>query len=406
MGVEATDPSGESGVMTPKVRLPSSRFQAVEGFPELEFDSKSGIFYVRKFVAGKGELFKSTKTRKRGLAKTVADQFIAEFITRKPGLRARRIKIEELCPLLLKSLKEETETKDQDGHPLRRPITHEKDRTYLENKTFREKEIIAPIPKYFGDCFADEIDELFWKNWVKKVGRKEGRKLGDIAKYLSMVLEHAFTEKYIGRKPRITNPDSQKNRALVYSGQQIVSFYANAEPLLQDLIIMAAENPLRPHEVREVRWEMLHFGKGADKRPQVVLRIPAWFAKVGESRELVLSQSTRLMLERRRKQGKPGGAFVFPAPRDPRRPVSKKVLGSMWARMKKNACITQDIKFHWLRHSFYTRALLEAREPVQLVSAAGGTSIATLQKKYLKPDAQKTASVSKAVNLNWTGEEE
>ena len=55
--------------------------------------------------------------------------------------------------------------------------------------------------------------------------------------------------------------------------------------------------------------------------------------------------------------------------------------------------------FHWLRHSTYSKLLLDAELPVQHVSEAGGTSIAVLQQRYLKSNAARTRSVGQAIRL-------
>jgi integrase len=380
--------------MTPRVRKADARFKEVPGYPNLELDTKSGYYYVRKYIAGKGELFASTRSKKKMVAKTIAETKIAEMIGRKPGLRNRRIRLAALGEPLLKDLKEQTETLDEDGHPLRRLSTY----------TGKDKVYIPLIVKLFGEVCADEIDEQFWKSWVKKTGRKLGRNLGDIAKYLSLFLTYAFEEKYIGRKPRIKNPDRQRNNAIVYENDQIIAFYQNAEPTLQDLIVLAAENPLRPHENCEVRWEMVFFEKDEEGREVVIYRLPASFTKTREARELQLSPRSASIIRRRHAERSQGSPYVFPAPQNPNRPLSRKVLGSMWARMKERAKITTPCKFHWLRHSFYSKALLESQTSVAKVSEAGGTSIATLQKRYLKSTARKTREVAAAVNLDFDRE--
>jgi integrase len=382
--------------MTPRVRDLNSPFAEVAGCSYLELHKVSGIYYVRTSVAGKGELFKSTRSKKKGEAKSIADEMIKEFAGQKPGLRAGRIKMAKICDMALEACLLEGTQLDDDGHPLRSKNTNEHD-TYN----------FPLIKKLFGDYFADEIDEQFWKSWAKKEGRELNRTLGDIAKYLSKALSYAFEEKYLARKPRIKNPDKQRNKAKVYDNAQIITFYHNAEPDLQHLIILGAENPLRPHENCEVEWSMVSFEKDEKGKPVVIYRFPEWFTKTREAREMTLSPRSAEILRARYKTRDKSSPYVFPSPKNPAtKPLSKKMLSRMWARMKERAGIpTAKIKFHWLRHSFYSKALLEALVPVALVSEAGGTSIATLQARYLKSTAQTTRAVSHAVDL-FGGEEE
>lgn len=387
--------------MTSKVRKKSATFQGVPGYPELELDTRSGIYYVRKSVAGKGELFRSTRSRKRGEARSIAQEMISEFTMRKPGLRSRRIRIADLCQPLFEELETETKTIGRDGLPLRKPRTHAKDRLFLLDRVYRSKARPAAIKKHFGEYYADEIDEQFWDRWVKKEGRRLGTTLGDLTKYLSRVLEYAFVEKYIGRKPRLKNPDPEKNDAQVYNDQQLAAFYLNAEPTLQDLIAIAAENPLRPHENCEVEWSMVDFQEDGS----VIYRLPASFTKTKTARELYLSPRASQVVRRRREGALEGSRYVFPSPRDPGRPMSRKHLSDMWLRMKKKAGITSKLKFHWIRHTFYSRAILDALIPIATVGQAGGTSAKTLEKRYLKSTAEKTRAVSVAVKVDFEKKE-
>jgi integrase len=383
--------------MTPKARKQSAVFQEVPGYPELELDTRSGIFYVRKSVLGKGELFRSTRCRQKKRAQTIAQEMISEFTTRKPGLRSRRVRISDLCDALFTELEIESKTVGQDGLILRKPRTFAKDRLFLLDRTYRGKAREAVIKKHFGEYFADEIDEQFWNRWVKKEGRRLGTTLGDITKYLSHVLDYAFMEKYIGRKPRLKSPDAEKNDALVYDNEQIVTFYLNAEPLLQDLIVLASENPLRPHENCEVEWSMVDFQDDGS----VIYRLPASFTKTRTAREFHLSPRSALILRRRRQEASGSARYVFPSPGSPEKPLSRKHLSGMWRRMKLKAGITGPAKFHWLRHSFYSKAILEAMIPIATAGQAGGTSAKTLEKRYLKSTAEKTRAVSTAVSIDF-----
>jgi integrase len=399
--------------MTPRKRLAHSRFKTVPGYPDLELDSESGIYYVRKYLGkGRGELFRSTKQKTVGKASTEARILIEIAMGQKRGMKKHRIQVWEVCDLLLKELKEQTEMRDENGQLLRRLSTYvtkdvpflrgkmtEEEKRRSGRKKLREQGVIREL---FGDYFVDEIDEQFWKAWVKNKGRTLGRNLGDIAKYLSHVMSYAYLEKYLGRKPTISYTDKPKKKT-AYPDEQIIAFFENAEPDLQDMVVLNSENPLRPHEVREMRWDFLHFTKD-----QVIYEVPEWFAKIGESRELILSANSFRVLKRR-KSAKAKSPFVFPAPKNPEKPMSKVHLGRMWRRMKKKAglSLTIPMKFTWLRHSLYTKLLIQMGLPIGQVSAAGGTSMKTLEKNYLIKDAGRTQGVASAGGLGFKlGEEE
>lgn len=349
----------------------SSIWQSIE--PGLIRHNPSGIYYVRKFKDGK-RLTATTGTDKLTRARTIRDEMLAEWISGKAPDRKKRI--HQVCDELELVLEKEFANGD------RRKRTFDHDKTYL-----------PIIKKYFGNYQASEIDEKFWADWVRDTGRSLNRTLNDIAKYLSKVLTHAYQQKYINRKPSISNPDKQKKIELIYENDEIERFIDNAEPDLKDLILIGAECGLRPHENHGLKWEWISF-----ERNRVIITIPESYSKTKKARSLEASENAAVCL--RRRYLKQVGPYVFPSPKDPLKPISSSHLRKLWGRMKKNAGITAKIKFHWLRHSFFTKALLDAQEPIQKVAEYGGNSPAILMDRYLKNDPARTRSVAGAVKLN------
>jgi integrase len=332
----------------------------------------TGIYYVRKYRAGKGELFKSTGETRKGRAQTLADEMQAQWLGGK-RLGGRRYPIGELCDLLEDRLSED---------PERRRKTRQHDKTYLP--------IIRDL---FGEEWADEIDEAFWDAWVRRTGRGMNRTLGDVAKYLSKVLTFAFEQKIINRKPRIKNPDAAPKSPPVYTIEQIQGFLEHADSELKDLLIVATECGIRPHENRELRWDWIEDCK--------IVRFPETFTKTKKAREIVLSPGVQKLLTHRlaRRQG----PFVFSAPKNPHQPLSECQLSRMWRRMLGRAGIsTEDRKgpkFHWVRHTFGSIQLLEAGQPLPKVALYMGNSPKVLFDRYMAKDAQRSAEVSQVINL-------
>lgn len=398
--------------MSPRVRKENARFKAVIGYADLELDTSSGYYYVRVSAKGKGELFKSTREKTVRKAQTVADDLIDAFRGRKAGLRSERIRVRELCELALKDLEEQTKTLDEDGHPLRRQSTFQgNDKTHLRGpfpkgtklkKGMRKEGLIRTL---FGDFFGDEIDEQFWKTWVKRKGKKLGRKLNDIAKYLSLVLSYAYDEKYIGRKPEIFNPDKHKKKAITLSDEQVLLFYSKAEPTLQDLIVVGSENPLRPHENAEVQWSMVRVFKDKQGRQAVEYDLPEWFVKKN-ARKVMLTPNAAAVILRRRAETmklppKERSPYVFPAPKNRSKPLSRKTVNRMWHRMRAAVGLAPSVKihFHWFRHNVYRRLTKIHGVPLASVSQVGGTSTRTLQKHYDLEEEQATLQVAASINL-------
>jgi integrase len=394
---------GKNGV--PKGPKSDTKYVEVPGYPDLKLNRDSGVYYVRKRIPGKPELFKSTKEKKVRAAQTIATEMIQAAIGRKPGLRSERIRISKCCDLLLDQCEEETRTKDEDGHVLRRMATYEKDLYY-----------IPEIKKLFGEFFADQVDEQFLKSWHKRTGRKLGIKLGDHMKYLSKVLTYAFEEAYIGRKPRIKDPSKPPKKAANFSDELTVLFVKSATPILKDLTILGAENPLRPNEIDKLQWAFLTFAIDKATGEEITIyKLPEWFTKTRDAREITLSaNANRILRERHRRRAK-GSVYVFPSPKDPSRPISRQYRTKLWNEMKELArkraakkgieFPTGRATFQVLRHNFYRKALLDRGLPLAAVSMAGGTSMKTLQNSYLSGQAHQTRLVTQAVQLKLENEE-
>lgn len=373
--------------------------------PYLRLNTETGYYYVRRYKAGLGELFVSTGEKSKDRARTRADELMADWIG---GRRiAKRVRVEEFRHELFEHLKKLHERKDDHGRPLRRLRTHQKDKTYLLDKRWHGKNIRATIPLHFGEMFVDQIDEAFWEDWIDTRGRELGRKLGDIAKYLSLMLDYAFKRKLIVRKPEIRDPDKHVKKALIYEDRDLVTFIKAAESDLQDLLIIAGENPIRPHEVRELEKSFCH----ATRPDAVVVKLPPWFTKTETGREFQLSPQASHIVAVRCMLG--DSKYLFPAPKNPKKPLSDVQLSRMWRRMLAKVNVDREkqglppfpigrnggIKFHWTRHSAYSKLLLDAREAPAAVSEFGGTSIATLQKNYLRSNAVRTRTVGQALRL-------
>lgn len=358
----------------------SPTWKSVEG--NLRLHVPSGIYHVRKFVKGKGRMEESTGETSVVRARQIAQEKISAWIGGKRKASGRKT-ISELC--------EELETQlDQDfRNGDRRRATCEKDRYYLKK-----------ISKLFGDIFADDINEEFWKSWVRTSGKALKIKLFDVSKYLSKVLTYAEATGAITRKPTIYNPDKAAQTGKVFTVKEIERFIKHAPRMLRHLFIIAAETGMRPNETQSLRWDWITFGKKA-----VTVSLPSSFTKTEQGRQILLSENAAQVL-RTRKLGSVGN-FVFHPPRAPEHPINRQYLWKLMDKLRSDMKLKKgDIKFHWLRHSFASMALLDKKMPLAEVAAYQGNSPGVLFKKYLAKDSSRTAAVSLAVSLKIKGEEE
>jgi integrase len=352
----------------------------------------SGMFYVRKSRAGKGRLFKSTGISQKGRAQARADEMISEWLHGKRSATGKVQRVDQAVEQLEAHLEEEVRNGD------RTEKTLEHDRTYLKL-----------LKEWFGDMYLDEIDEDWWTDWVTNVGRKKGRTLFDVAKYLSKALTFAHRKKWIMRKPKIRNPDKKKRLGdpHIYAQAEILAIAEHADLEMKTQLSLGLLCGNRTKEVRTLELSMIEF-KDHEGEMVAVITFPVDKAGAhrGEGRQFMAAPRVAALLKDwLRTRPVHSFRYVFPMITDPNRPQTSVYQNRKWRKLCRKAGIKGRGWFYDLRHTFYTTALLDAREPVQHVSEFGGTSIRTLQKRYLQSGAEKTASVSQAVKFD-LGEEE
>src|SRR5690606_11648543 len=90
--------------------------------------------------------------------------------------------------------------------------------------------------------------------------------------------------------------------------------------------------------------------------------------------------------------------FVFPSPVNSQKPLTRMSMWRAWNKAKRKAGSTEKGRWcHHLRATFYTNKLLgDNPKDIASVSEYGGTSITTLQKRYLQADAKRTRHVIKS----------
>lgn len=353
--------------------------------PYLQRHTVSGIYYVRRSISGKSPLFESTKTDVLKDAKRIRDELIAEYTTgtKRPG---KALTVAEVADQMLKVLEGETRTPDANGRMMRSERTYEKD-----------CDMVPIIKRYFGTMAIDKVTPIFWKDWRIENQSKITQNIFDLGKYLSKVMTFAAERSIIPGRVKIDIPNlDAKKKKHVYTDEQIRALLENADPLLFDMIVYNAPTGSRPEEVLALHWEFVHFQKDG----RVLIDLPAWFTKTAKGRRFYVNAKAADMLRRRHKVRDPRTKYVFPAPKDPLEHCSRKHENRMFRRACEAAGLPDTMTFHHLRHTMYTRTLMEAKLPVQHVSLYGGTSIRTLQKNYLQSKPEDTAMVGEVIDLD------
>jgi len=398
-------------------------------FPYLVLHKPSGIWYVRKKKKGKKPLFKSTGQDAKGRARTLADQMIAKWLkgdTVQFGSDEKLFR--DYAPDALAAFEKSTKLRDRTK----------------ENAKYYINALIEEI----GYARLKDINEGFVENWIEEFRGKrrvsqvdsDGKTIraretfADYVKYISKVLKHAAKNGVISRLPEFENPDPKKPTGRIYSKAEIQALLNTIENpkwavafskkkrvvlrLMAELQFRLSFNCImRLREMLLLSWDRVDIKEGVIKlRPEDVKT----GSKTGKGREIYVDPELVLPLLRKlhalRNEESP---WVFPSRFDPSKPMWDNKHG--WAEWKKRAGITGKARWHDLRHTALTWALVgdeefqaqieklpkeeqdklraeKLKNPV-LVAAYAGTSIRTIESVYLKVKAAHTRDVSTCIRL-------
>lgn len=334
----------------------------------------TGIFYVRRRRKGKKPLNKSTGESVRVKARTKADAMIQSWLDDKPITYRDQI---QFGPFALKYLEHiETSTK-------LKPRTKEQARIYIKI-----------LVEHLGFMAITEISEGFFDEWIEEFKHKSDRAtFADYAKYLSKTLRHAHAKGVINRMPKIRNPDPKKKTGRLYTHDEAFKMLGACNIVTELQFRLSLQCFMRLREVLGLKWERVNLETGL-----IILNAEdvKTGSQTGEGRSLFVNQEVLDLLIARRKIVK-GSPFIFPSPQDPHKHQWEN--RSAWKKVKQDAGITGKARWHDLRHTALTWALIEKKMNPILVSKYAGVSVRTIERVYLKVSATNTKEVSGAIDI-------
>ena len=391
-------------------------YERVEDF--LYLNKESGVYFVRKTFVREGipPLFKSTRLKQKGRAKSEAERMIQQWRNRHLGVDDSKTlktalhtesgpRIKDICE---KILREKT--------PLLRRNTRKQHKLYFQY-------IIRhcghfEINNYTVRMFEDWIDAEFCS------GRR--RSYINFAKHMNILWRYAYNEKLVTHLLKFPNPDRRIRSAVenkarskltkveleileltssrLYTSDELSRIWAVSDEDLRDQLSLAG-NYMRKMEKLALRWSQVDLITGKVTLGKEDVKTGS---KTGKGRSFFLAPSTLERLRRRRERQTVSSPYVFPSPMDSQRHVV--VNCTAWKVAKRKAGITGKARWHDLRHTALTFALLgdpslpeeqqaqQRRDPV-LVSEYAGVSIATIQKVYLHSQAEHTRSAAGAIDF-------
>lgn len=324
--------------------------------PELQRHPESGVWYYRKFVAGRGEFFRSTRERvSKAKAKAIGLRMFAEWLGTREAAKEVMFLYDDL------------------------------ERIYLEQKKNRSRatQVSAELhtrkhlSPYFTGYPVRSMGEK-WEDYVAFSRAKDPtRKLKHDAQHFKGMLKLAFERGMIDRLPRVRRPDPKSDIGREYTEQEIERLLRHAGPDLTIQIKMGYLMGMRRSEILKLSWDRLNLKDGV-----VVLR--AKDVKTRQGREVPMHVEVWAELKVRARKAQ--SQYVFPSPKDLSKPIDNNKTA--WRRCKRDANVIG--RFHDLRHTFITRALHVYKLPSSDVSAIAGMSLAQMERyrhargKYLK----------------------
>lgn len=343
----------------------------------------SGVIYCRKKFSKLGipPIFESTGEVSLGRAKVKTQVLIQKHLNKYLGIDDSKI-YGRRSSMALKDVIEEVL---RDDTPTLRATTQEKHRQFF-----------SEIEEEFGGFDVNAITVPEFLLWVKRLRKKKSRKsFEDYSKHFNKLMRFAYERKYATHLITFPNPDGKKESiGRVYTMEEISALWDVMNDETRDQFVLCFESMMRLREALRLTWDRVCLKTGKITLRAVDVKTGS---KTGRGREFVMSPHALERLRTRYSMSRPSSLYVFPSKGRKDRPTHYNKTA--WTLAKKAAGIKGRARWHDLRHTAISRALLEARLSPLHVSEYAGVSLQTIQRVYLHSKAEQTQEVSKALNI-------
>lgn len=355
-------------------------------FPELKMDPKTGIYYVVKFKKGKGQLFRSTGETDRDKARREALRILTEF----SGYAYKGY-----VPTF--------------GDMAVQIIADKKSQRYDADTAASAHYSFLRLLPHIGEVKIDQLTPEHFEAYVdfRRDENPECRLFNDW-KHFIMVCTKAHQKGYLRGKIKVDNPDEEFDspgrelsddeisRLLRAATGAKWSKYIPPKPILVQFVA-AYTMGMRKREILRLKKVNLDLEKREIhlQKKMVKTRKTRRFKMNPFFYELIVKHLAKYQTPRfKKKYG--SSPYVFPSPTDPMQPVDANK--SAWNALKKAAKV--ECRFHDLRHTFLTRALLKLKLNPSDVSVYAGVSLRTLYEVYLHPHPEHTKDIANAIQID------
>lgn len=348
-------------------------------------ESTTKIIYFRQYRKGRGEIKQSTRTTVLEEAKRERDRIVRDG--KKSSTSDGRTSALDRYYSWIERKRNQNKS---EGTLTSMESSGNFFSKFLDSMT--EDEITS---KWWDDVFIPKTKFLRFKPVFNKgTGeytreeevRSTPRKFFNDRKWMIAFLEQCLEDGLIKKVPVLADPDPERDPGKVYTDEEIETLL-NMAPH-EDLylaILMGVTMGMRRGEI---------FGLKSDRidTKNKIIRLRAQDTKIRKARSFAISPGTQDMILARAK----AGPWIFPSKDDKSVPLHKDGYMNAWKGLKFKTGIVG--RFHFLRHTFLTKAFRAPGANAALICHYAGLSLEVAQKVYLHFDDEDTKQVAGLVH--------
>ena len=262
---------------------------------------------------------------------------------------------------------------------------------------WRKKCLNRQLLPAFGTRRLDRITPAMVHRWFDDYSRTAPGGANHCLKILRQIFNHAVSCNHIASNPaRNVRPNRRPKLTRFLSSEEL-------ERLHRTLDRHDHETPHRPTQRQQIDIIRLLLLTGCRKNEIVRLRseelsgdrLHLSDSKTGP-RTVYLNEEARAIIERRISDN---GAFLFPSPRDPRRPLRGDL--ALWYTIRREAGI-EDVRLHDLRHTYASHAVMQGT-PLPVVSRLLGHARPTMTLRYAHMGDRETEAAAERIGTAIAG---
>lgn len=255
--------------------------------------------------------------------------------------------------------------------------------------------------RYLGDIRDDlgerELDGFTRKNFLDWIHQRRCKRpmrsyFNDYTKFMNIIYNFAHDNNYINRAVKFPMVDGEREMVgRVYTTQEINALLKVFSDTMLLQFFLSFECFMRLREMLHLTWDRVDLTKRV-----IILRKTdvKTGSRNGVGRDVPISANALRMLITRKKGT--ASKWVFPNPYGSGYANSNKTA---WTLAKKRAGIVGRARWHDIRHTAISYAILELKLPIAHVSKIAGVSMRTIERVYLHHDTEQLRFVSDQMNI-------